>query len=43
MRLIRILLALVVLGGAGLVGYAYFGDLTPERVTTRVPLELDAQ
>lgn len=29
MRLIKALLILAILGFAGLVGYAYFGDMTP--------------
>lgn len=29
MRAIKVILILVVLGFAGLVGYAYLGDLTP--------------
>jgi len=30
MRAFKVILLLVVLGFAGLVGYAYLGDLTPE-------------
>jgi len=41
--LVRILAFLVVLGGIGLAGYAYLGDLDPvrERVTEPVDLDLD--
>ncbi|MFN3145354.1 MAG: hypothetical protein ACE368_08865 [Paracoccaceae bacterium] len=38
----KILLLLVVLGGIGLVGFAYLGDLTPERDEIRQPVDLDA-
>jgi len=40
-RLIKILFVLLLLGGAGLVGFAYLGDLTPDRVETRIPVDLD--
>ncbi len=42
-RLIKLLLFLLVLGGIGLVGYAYFADLTPvqERVSEPVTLDVD--
>lgn len=40
-RLMKALLYLVVLAGIGLVGYAYLGDLTPERQEVSVPVTLD--
>jgi len=43
MRLIfKLLLFLLVLGGIGLVGYAYVGDLTPEQQDVTIPVILDA-
>ena len=42
MRLIfKLLLFLLVLGGIGLVGYAYLGDLTPEPTDVTQPVILD--
>jgi hypothetical protein len=38
---LKFLLYLVVLGAIGLVGFAYFGDLTPQRSEIRVPVDLD--
>ncbi len=40
--LFKLLLLLVVLGGIGLGGFAYLGDLTPERDEIRQPVDLDA-
>jgi len=40
MRLIKVLLVLIVLGFAGLTGFAYFGDMTPEPAQVSQPLEL---
>ncbi len=42
-RLFKVLLVLVVLGFLGLTGYAYLGDLAPERVEVIQPVTLDAQ
>lgn len=41
-KLFKLLLALIVIGAIGLVGFAYLGDLDPvlERVTEPVELEL---
>lgn len=42
MRLLfKILLALIVIAFAGIAGYAYFGDMAPQRSEMRVPVELD--
>ena len=41
MRLLKILIFLFVLGFAGLAGYAYFGDMDPERTEARIPVRLD--
>ena len=41
-RLLKLILILIVLGGLGLVGYAYLGDLSPEREAVSEPVELDA-
>lgn len=40
-RLIKALFFLVLLGFIGLVGFAYVGDLTPERETRNEPIQLD--
>lgn len=41
-RLIKAVLVLVVLGFAGLVGYAYLADLAPEPAEVKVPVILYA-
>ena len=41
-RLFKAVLVLVVLGFAGLVGYAYLADLAPERAEIKVPVILNA-
>ncbi len=41
-RLLKFLAFLIVLGGIGLVGYAYLGDLSPEQEEISEPVELDA-
>lgn len=41
-RLLKFLFFLIVLGGIGLVGYAYLGDLSPEQEEINQPVELDA-
>ena len=41
-RLLKFILALIVIGGIALVGFAYFGDLTPERNSVSEPVTLDA-
>lgn len=43
MRLLKVILYLLVLGAIGLTGFAYFGDLTPERSEVRIPVELDVR
>jgi hypothetical protein len=40
-RLIKVVLVLVVLGFAGLVGYAYLAVLAPESVEVKVPVILN--
>ncbi len=40
-RLLKFLVFLVVLGGLGLVGYAYLGDLSPEPRDEAVPVDLN--
>ncbi|WP_268760239.1 hypothetical protein [Candidatus Rhodobacter oscarellae] len=39
----RFLTILVFLGGIGLVGYAYLGDLSPEQEDVSEPVMLDAR
>lgn len=38
MRLIKILFFLVIVGAAGLVGYAYFGDMSPNVQDQSIPV-----
>ncbi len=40
-RILKLLLVLVVLGFAGLSGYAYLGDLTPPSQEVRQPVTLN--
>jgi hypothetical protein len=41
-RIAKLLAVLAVLGGTGVAGYAYLGDMAPERTEVRVPVTLDA-
>ncbi len=41
-RLLKLLVFLIVMGIAAIIGYAYFGDLTPNRIEVNQPVELDA-
>lgn len=43
MRLAKLLAFLVIAGGIGLVGFAYLGNLDPDRSTVTVPVDLDAR
>lgn len=40
-RIIKAILALVVLGLAGLAGYAYLGDMSPRQAPVTQPVTLD--
>ena len=40
-RTFKIFLVLVLLGAAGLVAFAYLGDLSPEQSEARIPVDLD--
>ncbi len=40
-RLIKVVLFLAVLGFVGLAGYAYLGDMTPQRSENSEPVELN--
>lgn len=40
MRILKLLVALVVLAGIGLVTFAYVGDLSPRQTELRVPVDL---
>ncbi|MEM1130241.1 MAG: hypothetical protein AAGH83_06935 [Pseudomonadota bacterium] len=40
-RLLKFLVFVCVIGFIGLVGYAYLGDLTPEREELRIPVDLN--
>lgn len=39
-RLFKALLVLIVIAFLGVVGYAYLGNMTPEQVDVRQPVEL---
>lgn len=43
MRMLKIFTFLIVVGALGLVGFAYFGNLTPEQGTVTIPVELNGQ
>lgn len=38
MRLLKLIVALILLGVIALAGYAYFGDMEPRRTETRTPI-----
>ncbi len=40
-RLFKLLLFLIVTGIFAIVGYAYFGDLTPNRIEVNQPVDLN--
>lgn len=39
--ILKIIFALLVLGGLGVVAYAYLGDLSPEQIRVIAPVALD--
>lgn len=41
LRLLRVIFVLAVMCACAVVGYAYLGDLTPERRDVSVPVTLD--
>ncbi|EPX81038.1 hypothetical protein [Litoreibacter arenae] len=41
-RLLKALVFLIVVGIVAIIGYAYLGDLTPNRVEVNQPVTLDA-
>lgn len=41
LRILKVLVFLVLIAFVGLVGYAYLGDLEPERSEVTVPVELN--
>jgi len=41
-RLLKLLVFLIVMGIAAIIGYAYLGELSPNRVEVNQPVELDA-
>lgn len=43
LRILKLIFLLAVLGFAGLAGYAYLGDMSPERREVRTPVQLDVQ
>ena len=40
--ILKFIVILLILGGIGLVGYAYLGDLTPTQTDVVAPVMLDA-
>ena len=42
LRFLKLILALVVIRAGVLIGYAYFGDLTPDQEDASEPVELNA-
>lgn len=42
-RILKFLFFIAALGFVGLSGYAYLGDMAPERAEIRVPVELSVQ
>jgi hypothetical protein len=42
-RLFKVLLVLLVMAFVALAGFAYLGDLAPERVEVQEPVTLDAR
>ncbi len=42
-RLVKLIFVLAVIGGAGLAGYAYLGDLSPQQAENSVTVTLDAK
>jgi len=40
--LLKLIAMLVILGGLGLVGYAYLGDLSPKQTDVTTPVQLNA-
>jgi len=41
-RLLKILVIIIILGGVAVVGYAYLGDLSPDRQDITKPVDLNA-
>jgi len=41
-RLLKFLVFPIVMGIAAIIGYAYLGDLSPNRIEVNQPVELDA-
>ena len=41
--LFRLLILLILVGGVGLVGYAYFGDLEPGQTRVSAPITLELE
>lgn len=41
-RLLKFLIFLLIVGFAGLVGFAYLGDISPEQSDVTQPIDLDA-
>lgn len=41
MRLVKLLVVVILAALIGLAGYAYFGDMEPQRREVRSPLQLD--
>ncbi len=42
-RIFKALVFLIVLGACGLIGFAFLGDLSPERSEVKEPVSFDTQ
>ncbi len=42
-RIIKLLVLVVVLAGAGLVGFAYLGDLSPDQTVRNEPVVIEVE
>ncbi len=43
LTILKLIFILVIVGGIGLVGFAYLGDLSPDRTEVVAPVTLDAK
>ncbi|WP_274520045.1 hypothetical protein [Meridianimarinicoccus roseus] len=39
--MLKLVVFLLIVAGAGLVGFAYLGDLTPQQTEVRIPVDLN--
>ncbi|WP_086052954.1 hypothetical protein [Pseudoruegeria sp. SK021] len=43
MRLFKIILILILLAVVGMVGFAFLGDLSPQRSEVRIPVQMNGE